>query len=79
VIEQNCIVRKFALRGKEVTLMASMLNQAEVLRTSETVEQADRSEGVRLARGCALDELPGIIFGLLTLGYIIQSLAGLAL
>ena len=59
--------------------MASMLNQAEVLRTSETVEQADLSEGVRLARGCGLDELPGLIFGLVTLGYIIQSLAGLAL
>ena len=57
--------------------MASMLNQADVLRTSETVEQADPSEGVRLAHVCALDELPGLVFGLMTLGYIIQSLAGL--
>ena len=57
--------------------MASMLNQAEVLRTSETVEQTEFSEGTRLARVCALDEMPGLIFGLMTLGYIIQSLAGL--
>lgn len=57
--------------------MASMLNQAEVLRTSETVEQSARSEGMRLARVCALDEVPGLVFGLMTLGYIIQSLAGL--
>ena len=57
--------------------MASMLNQAEVLSTSETVEQAQLSEGTRLARVCALDEMPGLIFGLMTFGYIIQSLAGL--
>jgi hypothetical protein len=57
--------------------MASMLNQEEVLRTSETVEQSAPSEGMRLARVCALDEVPGLVFGLMTLGYIIQSLAGL--
>jgi len=57
--------------------MASMLNQAEVLRASETVEQTAPSERLRLARACALDEVPGLVFGLLTLGYIIQSLAGL--
>ena len=57
--------------------MASMLNQAEVLRTSETVEQVTASEGVRLARVCVLDEVPGLVFGLMTLGYIVQSLAGL--
>jgi hypothetical protein len=57
--------------------MASTLNQAEVLRTSERVEQATPSEGVRLARVCALDEVPGLVFGLMTLGYIVQSLAGL--
>ena len=59
--------------------MASMLNEAEVSSemTSETVEQTELSEGARLARYCALDELPGLIFGLMTLGYIILSLAGL--
>ena len=55
--------------------MASMLNQAELLRTS--VEQAELSEGARLAHVCALDEVLGLIFGLMTLGYIIQSLVGL--
>jgi hypothetical protein len=57
--------------------MASTLNQAEVLRTPETVEQTELSEGARFAHACALDEVPGLIFGLMTLGYIIQSLAGL--
>lgn len=57
--------------------MASMLNQAEVLRTSERVEQTTPSEGARLARVCMLDEVPGLVFGLMTLGYIVQSLAGL--
>lgn len=57
--------------------MASMLNEAEVLGTSERVEQATPSEGVRLARVCVLDEVPGLVFGLMTLGYIVQSLAGL--
>ena len=57
--------------------MASTLNQAEVLRTSERVEQATPSEGVRLARVCVLDEVPGLVFGLMTLGYILQSLARL--
>jgi hypothetical protein len=56
-----------------------MLNQAEVLRpTAETVKPAELSEGARLARVCALDEVPGLLFGFLTLGYIIQLLAGLA-
>jgi len=59
--------------------MASMLNEAEVSseKTFETVEKTELSEGTRLARYCALDELPGLIFGLMTLGYIILSLAGL--
>jgi hypothetical protein len=55
-----------------------MLNQAEVLRPTETVKPAEISEGARLARVCALDEVPGLVFGFLTLGYIIQLLAGLA-
>ncbi|MBV8134878.1 MAG: hypothetical protein JO121_04430 [Deltaproteobacteria bacterium] len=57
--------------------MASMLNQAEVLRTSETVEQTELSEGTRFAHACALDEVLGLILGLMTLGYIVQSLVGL--
>jgi hypothetical protein len=57
--------------------MDSMLNQAEVLRTSDRVEQATPSEGMRLARACVLDELPGLVFGLVTLGYLVQSLTGL--
>jgi hypothetical protein len=57
--------------------MASMLNEAEVLGTSDRAEQATPSEGVRLARVCVLDEVPGLVFGLVTLGYLVQSLAGL--
>lgn len=57
--------------------MASMLNQAEVLGASDRAEQATPSEGVRLARVCVLDEVPGLVFGLVTIGYLVQSLAGL--
>ena len=35
-------------------------------------------EGLRLARGLFLDELPGIAFGLITIGWIAVSLLSLA-
>jgi hypothetical protein len=43
------------------------------------VEETQVSDARRLARYCTLDELPGLVFGGLTVGYIVLSLAGLAL
>jgi len=59
--------------------MAYTLNEAGVIRASETVEQTNVSDGMRLARNCVLEELPGLIFAIMTLVYIVQSLAGLTL
>ena len=70
---------EITLRGKEVTSMASMLNEAEAISTQTTAEQAEVSDGMRLARYCGLNELPGLVFGIITIGYIVMSLIGLAL
>jgi hypothetical protein len=58
-----------------------MFNDAEAIRTPVTVEQTEVSEvsdGMRIARYSTMDELPGLIFGILTVGYIVLSLTGLA-
>jgi hypothetical protein len=41
-------------------------------------EERQVSEATRVAYYCMLDELPGLIFGALTIGYIVVSLAHLA-
>jgi hypothetical protein len=46
--------------------------------TVATIEQTEVSDGMRLARYCILDELPGLIFGIMTVAYIALSLIGLA-
>jgi hypothetical protein len=59
--------------------MASTINERLVIKTPATVEETNVSEGLRIARYCALEELPGLIFGVMTLAYIVLSLARLAL
>jgi hypothetical protein len=56
----------------------STLNDTQAMNTPSTVEQTEMSDGMRFARYRMLDELPGLIFGLMTLAYIVLSLAGLA-
>ena len=58
--------------------MASTLNDARAISTPATIQQTEVSDGMRIARYCALDELPGLIFGIVTVVYIILSLTGLA-
>jgi len=55
-----------------------MVNDAQAISTPVTVEQTELSDGMRIARYSALDELPGLIFGILTVVYIVLSLTGLA-
>jgi hypothetical protein len=43
------------------------------------VEKAEPHEGLRIARYCTLEELPALVFGVMTVAYIILSLAKLAL
>jgi hypothetical protein len=41
-------------------------------------QQSEMSDGVRFARYRMLEELPGLVFGLMALAYVVMSLAGLA-
>ncbi len=60
--------------------MAASINQTRVIEAPWTaVEQPEVSDGRRLARFCLLEELPGLIFGVMTVAYIVLSLAALRL
>ena len=47
-----------------------------VTQRSLAVEEPD-DEGLRMAQGLYLDELPGVAFGFITIGWIVISLASL--
>lgn len=57
--------------------MNATTNQATiaVVRSNEATEA---TAATRLAQNSLLSELPGIVFGLLTLGYVVSSLIALA-
>ncbi len=59
--------------------MDSTINEQLVISTPATIEQAEVFEGLRIARYRALEEFPGLVFGVMTVVYIILSLAKLAL
>lgn len=59
--------------------MASMLNNAKAISTTATVEQTEVPGELRIARYCALDELPGAVFAVMTVVWIVLSMAKLAL
>jgi hypothetical protein len=59
--------------------MASTINEQIVISTPATVEQIEVSEGLRIARYRALEELPGLVFGVMTVTYIVASFAKLTL
>lgn len=58
--------------------MASMVNDTRAMGTSTTLKQTELSEGMRFTRYCALEEMVGLVFGVMTVAYILMSLAGLA-
>jgi hypothetical protein len=43
-----------------------------------TSAETESSEATRYAQNSLLSELPGLVFGLITLGYIVSSLIALA-
>jgi hypothetical protein len=45
---------------------------------TNTNQAVEATAGTRLAQNSLLSELPGIVFGLITLGYVISSLVALA-
>lgn len=59
--------------------MATTLNDARTIgAAARTVEQTEVSDGMRLARYCILDEMSGLVFGVMTVAWIVLSLIGLA-
>ncbi len=60
--------------------MAATINQTRAIDAVPpmAVEETEVSDATRIARYCALEELPGLIFGVMTVAYIVLSLAGLA-
>ncbi len=59
--------------------MSSTTNELRVLQIPKAIGPSEVSEGLRIAHNCALDELPGLAFGILTAAYVVLALAGLAL
>jgi hypothetical protein len=58
--------------------MATTLGDARAIGAVATVQQTEVSDGMRLARYCILDEMSGLIFGVVTVAWIVLSLTGLA-
>jgi hypothetical protein len=59
--------------------MASTIDEQLVISAPATVEQTELSEGLRIARYRTLEEFPGLVFGVMTVVYIVMSFAKLAL
>jgi hypothetical protein len=59
--------------------MAATINGTRTIDTAAPValQESEVSDATRIARYCTLEELPGLIFGVMTVGYIVLSLAGL--
>ncbi len=58
--------------------MNATTNQVRLAAIANTNEAAEATAGTRLAQNSLLSELPGVVFGLITLGYIVSSLLALA-
>jgi len=58
--------------------MNATTNEATLAGIANNNEATEATVGTRLAQNSLLSELPGIVFGLITLGYVISSLVALA-
>jgi hypothetical protein len=58
--------------------MSVITKAANVPRLKRFVENKQVSEATRFAQYTLLDEIPGLIFGLMTVAYIVSSLWSLA-
>ena len=59
-------------------MMNATTNEARLAGIANANNAAESSTGTRLAQNSLLSELPGVVFGLITLGYIVSSLIALA-
>jgi len=57
--------------------MFSNFDEAQAINAPSPVSEI--SDGVRFARYRMLEELPVLVFGLMTVGYVVTSFAGLIL
>ena len=57
--------------------MASTFNDARAINTSATADQTENSERMRLSRFCSLEEGLGLVFGIMTVAYVVLSLIAL--
>jgi len=55
------------------------INEGLLIGNPVTVEKAESHKGLHIDRYCTLEELPGLVFGVMTVAYIVLSLAKLAL
>jgi len=58
--------------------MNATTNEATLNAITTSNEAVEATAGTRLAQNSLLSELPGIVFGLITLGYVISSLVALS-
>ncbi|MDO8433132.1 MAG: hypothetical protein Q7S58_12050 [Candidatus Binatus sp.] len=58
--------------------MNATTNEARLAGFRNVSETTEATESTRYAQNNLLSELPGAVFGLLTLGYIVSSLIALA-
>ena len=58
--------------------MDATTNEARFTVLTNSNEATEATTGTRLAQNSLLSELPGVVFGLLTLGYVVSSLIALA-
>ena len=58
--------------------MKATTNEATLNGITNTNQTVEATAGTRLAQNSLLSELPGIVFGLITLGYVISSLVALS-
>jgi hypothetical protein len=57
--------------------MNATINEARIAGITKSAE-TESSEAIRYAQNSLLSELPGLVFGVITLGYIVSSLLALA-
>jgi hypothetical protein len=55
------------------------INEELLIGNPVAVEKAEPDQGLRIARYCTLEELPALVFGVMTVVYIVLSLAKLVL
>jgi hypothetical protein len=58
--------------------MNATTNEARLAVVANVNEAAEATAGTRLAQNSLLSELPGVVFAVLTLGYVVSSLLALA-